>query len=265
MEDIVLECENLAQNGAKEVTLLGQIVNNYGKNSMEVVGGKSPFVQLLERVSGVDGIERIRYMSPHPTGFRDDLIGAHSRLGKLCPAVHLPIQSGSDRILKMMKRPYTCARIRSIVGELRKQVPGISITTDIIVGFPGETGEDFDRTVAIFEDIKFNMAFIFKYSPRAGTFSAALPDDVSRQEKIRRNKILLDLVQKYSIAYNEMMVGRVVEILVDGHAKRGENKLCGRTIGGIKVIFDGPEDSIGQFRDVKITGYSTTVLCGELT
>jgi tRNA-2-methylthio-N6-dimethylallyladenosine synthase len=264
MEGIVLECENLAQHGTKEITLLGQIVNNYGKNEIKIVDGKTPFVQLLERIDRINGVERIRYMSPHPSGFHDDLILAHSCLKKLCPTVHLPVQSGSDRILRAMRRPYTRARVHSIVNELRKNVPNISITTDVIVGYPGETDEDFQETVAMFREIKFNMAFIFKYSPRNGTFSATLPDSVSGQEKDHRNKILLNIVQGDSIEYNKMMMGEVVEVLVDGRAKRGENKLCGHTRNGHKVIFDGFDTSIGKFCHIKITGYATTVLYGEL-
>ncbi|MDR2435878.1 MAG: tRNA (N6-isopentenyl adenosine(37)-C2)-methylthiotransferase MiaB [Puniceicoccales bacterium] len=264
MDDIVSECKILAKNGAKEVTLLGQIVNNYGQNTMKTADGKSPFVQLLERVNGIAGLGRIRYMSPHPKGFREDLIRAHARLDKLCPSVHLPIQSGSDRILRAMRRTYTRADVLSIVDKLRANVPGLVATTDIIVGYPGETEEDFQGTVTLLQSAKFSMAFVFKYSPRAGTFSATLPDDVSESEKDRRNKILLGIVQRSSIGHNRMMLGHTVEVLVDGHAKRGENKLCGRTKCGRKVIFDGESTLIGQFVNVKITDCAIAVLCGEL-
>ncbi|MDR0595486.1 MAG: tRNA (N6-isopentenyl adenosine(37)-C2)-methylthiotransferase MiaB [Puniceicoccales bacterium] len=264
MEDIIAECETLVKNGTKEITLLGQIVNNYGQNTLANVNEKSPFVQLLERINSIPGLERIRYMSPHPKGFRRDLIAAHARLAKLCPSVHLPVQSGSDRILKAMRRPYTCACVLFIVEALRNCLPNISLTTDIIVGYPGEEEVDFQETVNLLSTVRFNMAFVFKYSPRAGTFSATLPDDVSDDEKDRRNKVLLDIVQKCSIEHNETMVGNEVEVLVEGKAKRGENKLCGYTKYGDKVIFDGHDTLIGEFANVKITNYSTTVLCGEL-
>jgi tRNA-2-methylthio-N6-dimethylallyladenosine synthase len=264
MEDIVTECEVLVGRGVKEIMLLGQIVNNYGQNAMGIINGKSPFVQLLERINCIEKLERIRYMSPHPKGFRDDLIGAHSTLAKLCPLVHLPIQSGSDRILKAMGRPYSCARVRTIVERLRSGVPNISLTSDVIVGYPGETEDDFQQTVALLAEIKFNMAFIFKYSPRAGTPSAELPDDVSEREKDRRNKILLNTVQRHSLEYNGAMIGRIVGVLVDGRARRGDNKLCGRTANGYKVIFDGADSLIGELLNVRIIDCATAVLYGEL-
>ncbi|MDR1255579.1 MAG: tRNA (N6-isopentenyl adenosine(37)-C2)-methylthiotransferase MiaB [Puniceicoccales bacterium] len=264
MDSIIAECETLVQNGTKEITLLGQIVNNYGQGVLEYGSGKSPFVQLLERIDDIAGLERIRYMSPHPKGFREDLIEAHSSLSKLCPSVHLPIQSGSDRVLRAMRRPYTRARILSIVESLRAAVPNIALTTDVIVGYPGEREEDFSMTVDLLNAVKFNMAFVFKYSPRAGTLSASLPDDVGADEKDRRNKILLDMVQKCSIGHNETMIGHGVEVLVEGHAKRGENKLCGRTRGGDKVIFDGQDRLIGQLVNVKIMDSAITILRGKL-
>lgn len=263
IEEIVDECRDLADHDIKEVLLLGQIVNNYGISVFEIVDKKSPFVQLLERLNDIPGLARIRYISPHPKGFRADLIDAHARLNKLCPSVHLPVQSGSDRILKLMKRPYSRKQICSIISELRSKVPGISITTDVIVGFPGETEQDFDETVALFEAVKFNMAYIFKYSPRAGTVSATLPDDVLPSEKDRRNKILLDIVQRDSLLYNQSMLGTEVAVLVDGPAKRGEGKLSGRTANGYKVIFDGPGSDIGEFVNVKIEDFGITALYGS--
>lgn len=262
MSDIIEECKMLADNGVKEIMLLGQIVNNYGQGKMSIISNKSPFVQLLEKVNNIPGIKRIRYMSPHPKGFRDDLIDAHANLDKLCPSVHLPVQSGSNRILRMMKRPYSAERVCAIVDSLRKKVPNIAITTDVIVGFPGETEQEFGETITLFEIIKFNMAFIFKYSPRSGTVSATLQDDVSASEKDRRNKILLDIVQKHSIEYNYSMLGKEVEILVDGHAKRGDQKLCGRTANGYKVIFEGTDDKIGCFVNIKVTDCGITALYG---
>ncbi len=263
MNDIVNECEELANQGIKEVMLLGQIVNNYGVGQFKIIDKKSPFVQLLEKINNISGIERIRYMSPHPKGFREDLITAHSQLKKLCPSVHLPVQSGSDKILRLMKRPYNRERICSIIDSLRTMVPGIAITTDIIVGFPGETEEEFEETVALFEKVRFNMAFIFKYSPRMGTISAKMLDDVSLDEKDRRNKILLEIVQRDSLKYNRLMLGSVVDVLVDGPAKRGERKFCGRAANGSKVIFDGVEGDIGKLVRIHITDCGITALYGD--
>lgn len=261
--DIVSECRSLVDSGIKEIMLLGQIVNNYGVGQFKIVDQKSPFVQLLEQLDRIPGLARIRYMSPHPKGFRMDLIDAHRRLKTLCPSVHLPVQSGSDRILRLMKRPYSRERICSIIKALRDKIPNVAITTDVIVGFPGETEQDFSETVSLFEDIHFNMAYIFKYSPRAGTVSAGMPDDVSAQEKDRRNKILLDIVQRDSLRYNQAVLGSVVEILVEGHAKRGDGRLFGRSANGYKVIFDGTDADIGKFLNIKICDYGITALYGN--
>lgn len=266
INSIVSECQILATRGIKEVLLLGQIVNNYGNGQFDIIDQKSPFVQLLERLNTIPGLERIRYISPHPKGFRDDLIDAHARLEHLCPSVHLPVQSGSDRILRLMKRPYSKQRICSIISALRERVPGISITTDVIVGYPGETEQDFAETVALFEEVHFNMAYIFKYSPRAGTVSAEMPDDVTPEVKDQRNKVLLGLVQRDSLRYNRAMLGQVCEILVDGPAKRGENKLSGRTKNGYKVLFDSKKEDvdqlIGELVQIKIEDYGITALYG---
>lgn len=264
IDDIVNECMNLANHGVKEVMLLGQIVNNYGQGDMKIINGVSPFVQLLERINGISGIYRIRYMSPHPKGFREDLINAHAKLEKLCPSVHLPVQSGSNKILRLMKRPYSRERIIDIVSSLRQKVHNITLTTDIIVGYPGETEQDFEETVSLLEEIKFNMAFIFKYSPRIGTESSKLQDSVSADEKDRRNKILLNIVQEHSLEYNRSMIGSNVEVLVVNHAKRGEQKLYGYTSNGYKVIFDGSDENIGNLVPVAIDNCGTTSLYGRL-
>ncbi len=262
--DIVNECMNLANHGVKEVMLLGQIVNDYGQGDMKIINGVSPFVQLLEKINDISGIYRIRYMSPHPKGFREDLINAHAKLEKLCPSVHLPVQSGSNKILRLMKRPYSRERIIDIVNSLRQKVHNIALTTDIIVGYPGETEQDFEETVSLLEEIKFNMAFIFKYSPRIGTESSKLQDNVSADEKGRRNKILLNIVQEHSLEYNRSMVGSNVEVLVVNHAKRGEQKLYGYTSNGYKVIFDGSDENIGNLVSVAIDNCGTTSLYGRL-
>ncbi|MDR1232968.1 MAG: MiaB/RimO family radical SAM methylthiotransferase, partial [Puniceicoccales bacterium] len=261
---IVEEAKFLAANGIREVTLLGQIVNNYGGRLMPIMDGKTPFVQLLERLDILPGIERIRYMSPHPQSFSDDLILAHKNLSKLCPSVHLPIQSGSNRILAAMKRPYTAERILTIVEKLRKAVPNVGISTDIIVGYPGETEEDFAETVSLFDAAKFNMAFIFKYSPREGTRSAELVDDVEENEKERRNQILLQRVQEASSRYHQRFLGETVEVLVEGHAKRGADTMFGWTPNHCKVLFKALENDIGEKLPIQIDSSTTTILFGTI-
>ena len=175
MDEIVAECRALAARGVREVTLLGQIVTSYGRRDYQHTGGISPFVQLLERISEVEGIERIRFTSPHPRGFKDDLVAAFARLPKLCEHVHLPVQSGSNRLLAAMNRPYTRERYLEIVAALQAARPGIALSTDIIGGFPGETDEDFAQTAALFAEADYDMAYVFKYSVRTGTPAAAPP------------------------------------------------------------------------------------------
>src|SRR5690606_5407061 len=203
IEDIAREVEELAAKGIREVTLLGQIVTSYGRKEFPFRNRKSPFVQLLERIHEIDGIERIRFTSPHPRGFKQDLIEAYRDLPKLCEYVHLPLQSGSDRILKLMNRPYTASRYRQIVDDLRAVQPNMYFATDVIVGFPGETDEDFEETRRFFESIRYDMAYIFKYSPRTGTPAAEMEDQVPQEVKEERNQILLDILGKHSLQRNE--------------------------------------------------------------
>jgi tRNA-2-methylthio-N6-dimethylallyladenosine synthase len=264
METIIDEIQWLAEYGAKEITLLGQIVNHYGNRQMPNVNDKSPFVQLLEKIQTIKDIQRIRFMSPHPNGFRMDLIDAYRDLSKLCPHVHLPLQSGSNKILRAMGRPYTSEQFLSIVAALREKVPNISISTDVIVGFPGETNEDFQMTCNLFEAVKFDMAFVFKYSIRPGTIAEQLEDQISKEEKEERNQILLKKVEHYSQKYNETLVGLKKEILVEGVARRGQQQFEGRTPEYKKVIFLGDENCIGRFVDVKIERSTTSTLLGKL-
>ncbi|MDR2432813.1 MAG: tRNA (N6-isopentenyl adenosine(37)-C2)-methylthiotransferase MiaB [Puniceicoccales bacterium] len=264
MDDIIEEAKFLAKNGIGEITLLGQIVNNYGGRLMPMIDGKTPFVQLLERLNVLPGIERIRYMSPHPQNFSDDLILAHKNLSKLCPSVHLPIQSGSNRILAAMRRPYTSEMILTIVEKLRGAVPNMGISTDIIVGYPGETEKDFEETVSLFDTAKFNMAFIFKYSQREGTRSAEQVDDVKESEKERRNQILLQWVQEASMHYHQRFLGKTVEVLVEGHARRGTDMMFGWTPNHCKVLFKASKDDIGKILPIQIDSSTTTILSGTV-
>ncbi len=263
MEEIVRECEQLAERGVREVTLLGQIVTSYGRRDYEHTGGVTPFVQLLERVNALPGIQRIRFTSPHPRGFKEDLIAAYGRLEKLCAYVHLPLQSGSDRILKAMNRPYTRARYRQIVADLRAVRPEMYFSTDVIVGFPGETEEDFAQTRALFESCNYDMAYIFKYSIRTGTPAATLAEQVPAEVKEARNQILLRILAANSDRRNALLVGTTEEVLVEGRDKKGL-RYTGRTRGNRVVHFAASERLIGELVPVRIDRVSTAVLYGEL-
>jgi tRNA-2-methylthio-N6-dimethylallyladenosine synthase len=262
--DIVAECRALAESGTREVTLLGQIVTSYGRREMPVIGGKSPFVQLLEAVAEIPGIERIRFTSPHPRGFRRDLAEAFRAIPKLMPSVHLPVQSGSDRILKEMNRPYTAEKYLEIVAMLRETVPEICISTDAIVGFPGETEEDFCATAEMFETVRFDMAYVFKYSPRPGAPLDAAADDVPEAVKETRCNTLLDIMGRHSLARNQSYVGKVEPVLVEGPARRGEGRLMGHNPGARKVVFSGNAALVGQIVPVRIDSATVTTLEGSL-
>lgn len=265
IESIVEEVRELAMQGTKDVTLLGQIVTSYGRREIPFKDGKSPFVQLLEAISDIPGIERIRFTSPHPRGFKADLIEAFGRLPKLCEAVHLPVQSGSNRILQAMKRPYTVERYLQIISDLRAVKPDIYFSTDVIVGFPGETQADFEATRKLLETVRFDMAFIFKYSERPGTEAAEqLKDDISREVKEERNQILLKIIQEHSIARNQTLVGTVQEVLVEGAFKQDEELYTGRTRGFRKVVFPGKERLVGQMVSILIERASVSTLYGSI-
>ena len=194
--EIVAEVRGLVSRGVKEVTLLGQIVNLYGRHEFPKVDNKSPFVQLLEGVHGIEGLERLRFTSPHPIGFRDDLVNAISRLPKLAEHVHLPLQSGSNKILKAMHRAYTADKYFDLVERIRRARKGVAITTDIIVGFPGETDDDYRQTRDLVEEIQFDNAFVFRYSPRRDTPASEMPDQIDEDVKEERNQDLLEVVNK---------------------------------------------------------------------
>jgi tRNA-2-methylthio-N6-dimethylallyladenosine synthase len=263
MDDIVHECEQLAAKGVREITLLGQIVTSYGRRDYTHTGGISPFVQLIERVHAIPGIARIRFTSPHPRGFKQDLVEAYGRLPKLCPYVHLPLQSGSNRILKAMNRPYSRERYREIVDALRAVTPDMYFSTDVIVGFPGETEEDFAQTREVFEACNYDMAYIFKYSIRTGTPAEAMPDQVPEAVKETRNQILLDLLRANSERRNAALLGTVEEVLVEGPDKTG-NKFTGRTRGNRVCVFDADPRLVGELVPLKIERASVSTLYGSL-
>ncbi len=264
MQEILDEIHKLAGRGIKEITLLGQIVNAYGRGEFPRVKKKSPFVQLLEKISAIEGIDRIRFTSPHPIAYGDDLIDSFASLPKLGKYAHLPMQSGSDRILHAMNRPYKIERFLDIVTRLRTKVPGMRLSTDVIVGFPGETTEDFELTKQAFVRAGFEMAFIFKYSDRSGTPSVDLAGKVEKPELERRNQELLNLLESQSYSSNIKLIGQEIEVLVENVARKGNGQLMGRTPCFRKVNFTGANSLIGRMIRVKILQASPSSLTGEL-
>ncbi len=264
IEEIVAEVRALVERGVKEVTLLGQIVNLYGRHELESKNGRSPFVQLLEAVHEIEGLKRLRFTSPHPIGFREDLISAFARLPKLMPHVHLPMQSGSDRILKAMHRAYTAEKYFAIVEKLRATRSNIALTTDIIVGYPGETDEDYAATRELVERIGFDNAFVFRYSQRRDTPAATMADQLPEPVKEERNQDLLRVVDELARKRSAALVGRRVEILCEGRSRTNEARLMGRSPGNKIVIFEGGENHAGQIFDVEITRSSGFSVYGEV-
>ncbi|MGJ8678618.1 MAG: tRNA (N6-isopentenyl adenosine(37)-C2)-methylthiotransferase MiaB [Akkermansiaceae bacterium] len=258
--DIVAECKNLVTKGVKEVNLLGQIVNLYGRTEFPKVDGKSPFVQLLEAVHEIEGIERIRFVSPHPIGYRADLVNAFTYLPKLASHIHFPMQSGSDTILKQMRRPYKNAKFIEICENMKAARPDLAITTDIIVGFPGETEEDFQATVDTVKHLEFDNAFIFRYSKRKNTPAAEMENQIPERVKEERNQELLKVVNELAIEKNARLVGTRQKILCTGVSKTNDQKLMGRTSQNKIVIFDGDAQRMtGEIFEVFIedaTGFS---------
>jgi len=252
IDEIVAEVRDLVSRGVKEITLLGQIVNLYGRHEFPKIDTKSPFVQLLEAVHDVDGLERLRFTSPHPIGFRDDLIDAISRLPKLAEHVHLPLQSGSNKILKTMHRAYTAEKYVDLVRQIRRARDGIAITTDIIVGFPGETEDDYKQTRDLVEEIQFDNAFVFRYSPRRGTPAAKMPDQIDERIKQERNQDLLRVVNESNRRSLERLVGTDAEVLCEGPSKTNPARLMGRTRTNKIVVFEGRDELIGKLVDVRI-------------
>ena len=259
--DIVREVTSLAEQGVKEVTLLGQIVNLYGRTEFPKLDGKSPFVQLLEAVHEVDGIHRIRFTSPHPIGYRDDLVAAFTYLPKLMSHIHFPMQSGSDRILKAMRRPYKSEKFIEICEKMKAARPDLAITTDIIVGFPGETEEDFQATIQTVERLQFDNAFVFRYSKRKDTPAAVMEDQISETVKEERNQRLLEVVDCLAKEKNAGIVGTIQKVLCEGSSKHNPSTLSGRTPQNKIVIFEGdPNRLTGEILDVEIkdsTGFTT--------
>ena len=263
VSEVVAECEALVQQGVKEITLLGQIVTSYGRRDLPVQDGKSAFVQLLEAVHALPGLERLRFTAPHPKGYGDDLVEAYARLPKLVESAHIPMQSGSDRMLKAMHRGYTRERFVEVIRKLRAVQPGMGIVTDFIVGYPGETEEDFAETLSLVRECEFDNAYIYKYSPRRDTPAADMPGQLPREIKEERNARLLGLVNEIAARrYNEF-VGRTVQILVEGPSRKNPSRLTGRTRCGKIVVFEGADRHCGQMLDVKIVRNGSFTLYGD--
>jgi tRNA-2-methylthio-N6-dimethylallyladenosine synthase len=233
-KDILTEIEGLARGGTKEITLLGQTVNSYGKNLEE---GRVPFARLLEMISEVRGIRRIRFTSPYPRDFSDDLIEAMARLPKVCSHVHLPLQVGDDELLARMHRGYTLEKYSSIVQKLREAMPDVAITTDIMLGFPGETDEQYWNTMRYVEETRFDSAFMFIYSPRPGTKAAVMDEQISQELKVERLSRLIELQNGITEEINQSQVGRLAEVLVEGRSPKDASKLTGLTSHNKTVNF----------------------------
>ncbi len=260
-DDVIAEVVGLAEQGVKEITLLGQNVNAY-RGPLHG-GGHADLATLIDYVAAVPGIGRIRYTTSHPLEMTDALIEAHARIPQLAPHLHLPVQSGSDRILDRMKRRHTAAHYRDIVARVRAARPDISITSDFIVGFPGETEADFEATMELVEAVGFDQSFSFVYSPRPGTPAAELPDAVPPEVKKRRLARLQARLEADAAAVSAAMVGSVQRVLVERPARRDPGELAGRTGNHRVVNFPGPRDLIGAFVDVRITAAKPNSLRGE--
>jgi tRNA-2-methylthio-N6-dimethylallyladenosine synthase len=261
--EIVAEITRLAEEGVREVTLLGQNVNSYGRDLLPDV--RTDFGELLRAVDAVDGIERIRFTSPHPKDFRAPVIAAMAECAAVCEHTHLPLQSGSSRILKAMRRTYSRERFVRLAGELRGAIPDLALSTDLIVGFPGETEEDFQETIDAVEEVGFDSAFTFVFSPRAGTEAATMPEQVPEEVKRDRIERLIDVVQRVAEERNARRVGGVEEVLVEGTSRTDESLLRGRTRRNTTVNFAGSA-APGDLVQVTIEGATSTTLRGtELT
>lgn len=256
-EAIVAEVKGLVADGVKEIMLLGQNVNSYDGNG-------TSFAELLKMLNDVDGLERIRFMTSNPKDLSDELIEAFAVCDKLCRNLHLPIQSGSNRVLKRMNRKYTREDYLKLIEKLRKTVPDITLSTDIIVGFPGETNEDFEETLSIVKEVEYDSAFTFIYSIRKGTPAERFEDQIEESEKHRRFDLLVDAVNEISEKKNKAYQDRVEKVLVDGVSKNDKSTLTGRTDGFKLVNFAGKKELIGSLVDVKITDAKTFSLFGEV-
>ncbi|MEI6809240.1 MAG: tRNA (N6-isopentenyl adenosine(37)-C2)-methylthiotransferase MiaB [bacterium] len=253
IEHILTETRSVVSAGAVDITLLGQSVASYGRRTSSAVfdqhtsplGLKEPFPRLLESVSQIPGIKRLRFISNHPSGITDELITVMRHTPSVCEHIHLPLQSGSDRLLGLMNRGYSVAEYRDAVHRLRSSIPGLAVTTDIIVGFPTETESDFNATRSFMEEIQFDNSYIFKYSPRPRTTAARWPDDVSQETKLIRNRIILEDQDRVGLRINQKLIGHEVEVLIEGTSLRNSTRWSGRTRTGKIVIVEAVDTMSG--------------------
>ena len=262
MDELVAEAQAMAADGVRELTLLGQNVNSYGRD-LPAHGERATFARLLGAIDAVEGIERIRYTSPHPKDMREDVVRAHAELQSVCEHIHLPLQSGSSRILKAMRRTYNRERYLDRVAMIREHVPDVALTTDIIVGFPGETEEDFAETLAVVEQVSYDAAFTFVFSPRRGTEAAEITDGlVPHPVKVERMERLLEAVQRGARERAQRFVGRTLDVLVEGSSRTDPDRLRGRTRHNKVVNFAGLA-SPGELTHVRIDSATSQTLAGE--
>ena len=262
VDDILFEIAQLAEQGVREVNLLGQNVNAYRGPTFD--GEICSFAELLRLVAAIDGIDRLRFTTSHPIEFTDDIIDVYRDTPELVSFLHLPVQSGSDRILTMMKRNHTALEYKSIIRKLRKVRPDIQISSDFIVGFPGETDQDFEDTMNLIEQVNFDMSFSFIYSARPGTPAADMPDDVTEEEKKQRLYLLQERINQQAAQFSRRMLGTEQRVLVEGPSKKDIMELTGRTETNRIVNFKGTPDMIGKFVDIKITDVWTNSLRGDV-
>jgi tRNA-2-methylthio-N6-dimethylallyladenosine synthase len=263
-EELIAEAENMAREGVREVTLLGQNVNSYGRDLRVGAGGaRASFAELLRALDAIEGIERIRYTSPHPKDMREDVIRAHAELGSVCEHIHLPLQSGSSAILKAMRRTYDRGRYLDRVALIREHVPDVALTTDIIVGFPGEREADFEQTLQVVEEVGYDGAFTFIFSPRRGTEAAELTEGlVPHAVKVERMERLVEAVQRHAAQRARRFVGRTVEVLVEGPSRNDPERLRGRTRHNKVVNFTGLA-AAGDLTQVRVDCATSQTLSGE--
>jgi tRNA-2-methylthio-N6-dimethylallyladenosine synthase len=259
-DEIVLEVERLASRGTKEVTLLGQTVNSYGK----FLDSPCSFAELLKRLNDIEGIERIRFTSPYPKDFTDDVIDAIAYLPKVCPQVHMPVQVGDDELLGRMHRGYTLDQYRMVVSKLRAAVPGLALTTDIMLGFPGESDVQFENTMDFMREIRFDSAFMFAYSPREGTKAAVMEDQIPHRTKIDRLEQLIELQNSITLQINSASCGRVLPVLVEGKSSKNQDRWTGLSPQGKTVNFAAGRDLFGQIVNVCATEAHLWGFAGEL-
>jgi tRNA-2-methylthio-N6-dimethylallyladenosine synthase len=258
--EIMAEVTRLAGDGVRELTLLGQNVNSWGRDLLPDI--RTDFGELLRACDAVEGIDRIRFTSPHPKDFREPVIAAIAECDAVCEHVHLPLQSGSSRLLKSMRRTYTRERYLALAEKMRAAIPELAFGTDIIVGFPGETEADFAQTLEVVEEMRYDSAYTFVYSPRVGTEAASMPDPIPHELKIERMERLVEVTQRIARENNESRVGRIEEVLVEGPSRTDPSVLRGRTRRNTTVLFEG-DASAGQLVDVRIEGATSTTLRGS--